>query len=384
MSELQSAIIGYGFVGKAHAEALRRLGIPIRGALEQSPEMGEMAARNLGCDQTYTHIDELVADEQVDVVHICTPNYLHLTFACRALSGGKHVICEKPLGMTGQETGQLVELVHSTGMIGAVSYNLRYYPLCQQARALIQKGNIGEPKLIHGSYLQDWLFYDTDWNWRLDPELGGSQRAIADIGTHWLDLAMWMTGRHVEEVSADVATTVPMRYKPMKEVATFDGKLKTSLQHEKEEIRTEDYASILLRFDEGVRGVMTVSQVSAGRKNRLWIEIDGTDGSVAWNSERPNQLWIGRRDQPNRLAIKDPALMEPSVRTYAGYPGGHAEGYPDTFVQFFKEVYGYISVGNFDVQRGFPTFDDGHEEVRLCEAIAESIHQDGWVQVGSG
>lgn len=381
MCDSQAAIIGYGFVGKAHAEALHRLRIPIRGVLEQSPEIGDIVARDLDCDRTYANIDELVADEQVDVVHICTPNYLHFEFAQAALSGGKHVVCEKPLGMNSQETSQLVEMVQSKGLIGVVSYNLRYYPLCQQARALIQEGEVGKPRLIHGSYLQDWLFYPSDWNWRLEPELGGSQRAIADIGTHWLDLAMWMTGRHVKEVSADIATTVPIRHKPIKEVTTFDNELENSLQYEEKEIHTEDYASILLRFDERVKGVLTVSQVSAGRKNRLWIEVDGTDGSIAWNSERPNTLWIGKRDRPNKLVIKDPALMEPSVRSYAGYPGGHAEGYPDTFVQFFKEIYGYIKDGDLDAPRDFPTFDTGHEEVRLCEVIAQSIDQGMWVKI---
>jgi predicted dehydrogenase len=381
MSELQAAIIGYGFVGKAHAEALCRLRIPIRGVLEKSPEISDSALRDLGCDRAYTEIDELVADKQVQVVHICTPNYLHFEFAQAALSGGKHVICEKPLGMNSQETNQLVELVNSKGLVGSVSYNGRYYPLCQQARALIQKGEIGEPMLIHGSYLQDWLFYPSDWNWRLDPELGGSQRAIADIGIHWLDLAVWMTGLPVIEVSADIATMIPVRHKPIEEVATFDSKFETSLQYEEKEIRTEDYASILLRFDGGARGVLTVSQVSAGRKDRLWIEVDGMDGSIAWNSEKPNQLWLGRRDQPNKLLIKDPMLMETSIRSYAGYPGGHAEGYPDTFVQFFKEVYGYISVGEFDAQRNFPTFDTGHEGVHLCEGIAQSIEQGGWAQI---
>lgn len=381
MNKLQAAIIGYGFVGKAHAEALRRLRIPIRGVLEQSPETSAHAASDLGCDQAYASIEELVADALVDVVHICTPNYLHFAFAQAALSGGKHVICEKPLGMNSRETGQLSALASSTGLVGAVSYNLRYYPLCQQARALIEKGEIGEPKLVHGSYLQDWLFYPSDWNWRLEPELGGSQRAIADIGTHWLDLAMWMTGRHVIEVLADSATTVPIRQKPLKDIATFDSKLETSLQYEEKEIHTEDYASILLRFDQGVKGVLTVSQVSAGRKNRLWMEVDGSDGSMSWNAEEPNQLWIGKRDQPNKLLIKDPALMEPSVRPYAGYPGGHAEGYPDTFVQFFREVYGYISNADFDAARHFPTFDIGHEEVLLCEAIAQSIDRRGWARI---
>jgi len=382
MVKPHAAIIGLGFVGKAHAEALRRLGITIHGVLDQTPELSDIAARDMGCDRAYISIDELIADERVSVVHICTPNYLHFEFAQAALSGEKHIVCEKPLAMNSQETSQLVDLVKSTAKVGAVSYNLRYYPLCQQARALIQEGEIGEPKLIHGSYLQDWLFHPSDWNWRLEPELGGTQRAIADIGTHWLDLAMWMTGRHVTDVHADIATVIPVRHKPSEEVATFDSKLEISKQYKKVQIHTEDYASILLHFNEGVKGVLTVSQVSAGRKNRLWIEVDGTRGSIVWNSETPNQLWIGRRDDPNELVIKDPALMKPSARSFAAYPGGHAEGYPDTFVQFFKEFYRYISSGDFDAPREFPTFITGHEEVRLCEAIAESAKKKGWINLG--
>jgi predicted dehydrogenase len=383
MTKLQAAIIGLGFVGKTHAEALRRMGIPIRGVLERTKDLSEKAAERLGDIQAYSDMDELVADEDVSVVHICTPNYLHYPFAKAALLQGKHVVCEKPLAMNSQETLELVQLAESTGNVGAVSYNLRYYPLCQQAKAMIQGGKIGEPKLIHGSYLQDWLFYTSDWNWRLVPELGGSQRAIADIGTHWLDLAMWMTGRKVTRVFADISTALPIRKRPIHEVTTFASKIETNPSYEEVEIHTEDYASILLHFTGSTKGALTVSQVSAGRKNRLWIEIDGTEGSLSWNSETPNQLWLGKRDQPNEILIKDPALMDPSIRHYAGYPGGHAEGYPDTFVRLFNDVYEYISRDDFNAPQTFPNFHTGHEEVCLCEAIAESSDHTQWIEIMS-
>lgn len=383
MTKLQAAIIGLGFVGKTHAETLRRMGISIQGVLERTKDLSERVAESLGDVRAYSDVDELVADEDVSVVHVCTPNYLHYAFAKASLLLGKHVVCEKPLAMNSKETLEMVQLTESMGKVGAVSYNLRYYPLCQQARAIIQGGKIGEPKIIHGSYLQDWLFYGSDWNWRLVPEYGGAQRAIADIGTHWLDLAMWMTGQKVIEVCAEIATVIPTRKRPTREVATFDSKIETYQSYEEVDIHTEDYASILLRFNGGAKGVLTVSQVSAGRKNRLWIEIDGTEGSLSWNSETPNQLWVGRRDQPNEIVIKDPALMEPSVRNYAGYPGGHAEGYPDTFFQLFNDVYAYISRDDFNAPQTFPNFHTGHEEVCLCEAIAESADQAQWVKMMS-
>jgi predicted dehydrogenase len=381
MTKLQAAIIGVGFVGKVHAEALRKLGIPIWGVLERTEDLSAKAAESLGDVRAYSNVDELVADEEVDVVHICTPNYLHHTLIKAALLQGKHVICEKPLAMNSQESLELVELAESTESVGAVSYNLRYYPLCQQTKAMIQGGRIGEPKFIHGSYLQDWLLYPSDWNWRLEPEVGGAQRAIADIGTHWLDLAMWMTGLEVREVCGDMATVIPKRKKPIREVATFDSKLEVHPSYEEVGIHTEDYASILLRFDGGAKGVLTLSQVSAGRKNRLWIQVDGTKGSLCWNSEKPNQLWVGRRDQPNEILMKDPSLMEPAVRKYASYPGGHAEGYPDTFIQFFQEFYTYVARGDLDAPQPFPTFQSGHEEVLLCEAIAESANKGQWIKI---
>jgi predicted dehydrogenase len=317
-------------------------------------------------------------------VHICTPNHSHARLAEALVKGNKHVLCEKPLGMNSQETSALVELAEKHQRVGAVSYNLRYYPLAQQMRALIKSGEIGEPRLVHGSYLQDWLFYPTDWNWRLDPQLGGDLRAVADIGTHWLDLASWITGRNVRQVFADLETVLPVRKKPLKkEVETFASKMAESQEYADVPINTEDYASVLLRFEENLKGVMTVSQVSAGRKNRLWIEVDGSEGSVWWDSEEPNSLWLGSRSHNNSLLIKDPALLSKEARPFAAYPGGHAEGYPDTFVQLFKAYYGYLAAGKWHEPRLFPTFLTGHEEVCICEAIAESGRQGIWINVCS-
>lgn len=373
---LGAAIIGVGFVGKAHLEALRRLGVPVRGILGSSPQRTKEAAHELKLDRGYSSIEELAEDPEVHVVHICTPNHVHSEQTKSAMQAGKHVMCEKPLAMNTRESAALVELAHKAGRLGGVAYNLRYYPLCHEARSIVQRGLIGEPRLIHGSFLQDWLLYPTDWNWRLQPELGGDMRAVADIGTHWMDLVTWIAGKKITEVCADLATVNPIRKKPRGRVESFQ-----QAQGIKDDykVTTDDYASILLRFEGNVHGVCTVSQVSAGRKTRLWFEIDGSEGSVSWNSEEPNTLWVGRRRDPNAEIIKDPSIMSPEARGYAAYPGGHAEGYPDTFVQLFKDFYSYLGKGNLTAPRAFPTFETGHTEMQLCEAIAQSARERRWV-----
>jgi len=375
---LRAAVIGAGFVGRAHIEALRRLAIPIQGVLGSSLARTQEACRSLGITRAYQSMEELASDGTVDVVHVCTPNHLHFPETKSALQAGKHVMCEKPLAMNTQETAALVQLAQRQGRVGAVTYNLRYYPLCQEAHALVEQGAIGEPRIVHGTYLQDWLFYPSDWNWRLEPELGGAMRAVADIGTHWLDLIGWITGCSLKELCADLATVIPVRQRPKGPVETF----KTAdTATDPVRMTTDDYGSILLHFEGGLRGVLTVSQVSAGRKNRMWFEIDGSEGSLAWDEEQPNLLWIGSRKESNRYLIKDPSLMSPQARSYAAYPGGHAEGYPDTFVQLFKDLYGYIAAGDFKAQRSFPTFETGHYEVKLCEIVALSARERRWVEV---
>ncbi len=381
MRELRAAVIGLGFVGRAHVEALRRLGITIQGVMDVSREVGETIAKTLGISHVYSSIEEIICDPFVNVVHICTPNFLHFEMAKALIEGGKFVICEKPLAMKSHEGAELVKLSKDKNQCSAVNYNLRYYPLCQEARILIEKGYIGKPRLVYGSYLQDWLFYPSDWNWRLDPTLGGELRAVADIGTHWMDLAMWLTQSSIESVCADMMTVIPIRQKPRREIETFVSKVETIQEFDEVEIHTEDYASILLRFSNNIRGVMTVSQVSPGRKNRLWFEVDGSEGALSWDSEEPNVLWIGHRNKPNQIVIKDPALMNEQARGYAAYPGGHAEGYPDTFVQLFKEFYTYVHKGEFSAPRPFPTFEDGWRELVLCEAIQCSAREARWVDV---
>jgi predicted dehydrogenase len=374
-----AAVIGVGFVGRAHIEALRRIGVPIRGILGSSVERTATAAESLRLDRAYTSLEELAQDPTVHAVHVCTPNHLHFHEASTLLRAGKHVLCEKPLAMESRESSVLTKIARESGRVGAVAYNLRYYPLCHEARAILSSGAIGQPQLVHGSFLQDWLLFPTDWNWRLEPELGGELRAVSDIGTHWLDLIMWITGRKVVELCADLATIVPVRQRPRGRVESFQQA--GSGASDEVPITTDDYASILLHLENNIRGVVTVSQVSAGRKTRLWFEVNGTEGSLAWNSEEPNTLWIGRRDTASEELPKDPALMSPQARGYAAYPGGHAEGYPDTFVQLFRDFYRYLEAGNFSEPRIFPTFDTGHHEMLLCDAIAKSARSRAWTPV---
>ncbi|HEX3320886.1 MAG TPA: Gfo/Idh/MocA family oxidoreductase [Terriglobales bacterium] len=374
----RAAVIGAGFVGRAHIESLRRQGIPVLGVLGSSPDRATESAKSLRLQRAYRSLEELVADRDVDVVHVCTPNYLHAKETSALLKAGKHVMCEKPLAMNAPESAELVELARKEKRVGGVTYNLRYYPLCQQARSMISSGAIGEPRLVHGSFLQDWLLYPTDWNWRLETKLGGDLRAVSDIGTHWMDLTSWIVGRSITEVCADLATVIPIRKKPRGRVETFRS---SAAETDDVKIATDDYASVLVHLDGGARGVYTLSQVSAGRKARLWYEIDGSEASLAFDSENPNTLWIGRRKGPNEELMKDPSLMSAEARGYSAYPGGHIEGYPDTFMQLFKDFYSYIGAGDLSMPRTFPTFEDGHREMMLCDAIALSGKERRWVTV---
>ena len=380
MQKPAAAIVGLGFVGRAHLDALRRLGISVQGVLGSTPERTKSSRDALGLPRAYASLEELAADPSVQVVHLCTPNNEHFQEASQLLRAGKHVLCEKPLSLDSRESAALVSLSRETRRVGAVTYNLRYYPLCQEARALIRKGAIGQVRLLHGSFLQDWLLFPTDWNWRLEAKIGGELRAVSDIGTHWLDLVTWITDTKISELCADLATVLPTRRKPKGRVETFQKA--DAAQTEEVLMTTDDYASVLLRFENDAHGVMTVSQVSAGRKARLWFEIDGSEGSLSFDSESPNSLWIGRRERACEVLPKDPALQTPESRGYAAYPGGHPEGYPDTFVQLFKDFYAYIAAGDLQAGRSFPTFETGHEELLLCEAIAESARKSSWITVG--
>jgi predicted dehydrogenase len=374
-------IAGTGFIGPAHLEALRRNHIQVTGLAEETPELCHKKAAELGIPTAYASFQDMIADPDINVVHLATPNFLHFPQAQAALMAGKHVVCEKPLAMNSNESAQLVKLAAEKNLVNAINFNLRFYPIVHHARSLVQSGELGSVYSIHGSYLQDWLLLETDWNWRLEPGLGGTLRAVADIGSHWLDLTTFITSLKVSEVMADFRTFIPVRKKPSKPIETFTGKMLKPEDYIDQPIATEDYASILLRYENGARGVLTVSQVSAGRKNRLYFEIDGSKSSIAFESERPNELWVGHRDRPNELLLKDPSLLSEEARKIASYPGGHNEGFPDTFKQLTAKVYAYIRAGNFNAVPDFPTFADGHYELVLCEAIEKSAREGNWVKI---
>jgi predicted dehydrogenase len=374
-------IAGTGFIGPAHLEALRRNHIQVTGLAEETPELCHKKAAELGIPTAYASFQDMIADPDINVVHLATPNFLHFPQAQAALMAGKHVVCEKPLAMNSNESAQLVKLAAEKNLVNAINFNLRFYPIVHHARSLVQSGELGSVYSIHGSYLQDWLLLETDWNWRLEPGLGGTLRAVADIGSHWLDLTTFITSLKVSEVMADFRTFIPVRKKPSKPIETFTGKMLKPEDYIDQPIATEDYASILLRYENGARGVLTVSQVSAGRKNRLYFEMDGSKSSIAFESERPNELWVGHRDRPNELLLKDPSLLSEEARKIASYPGGHNEGFPDTFKQLTAKVYAYIRAGNFNAVPDFPTFADGHYELVLCEAIEKSAREGNWVKI---
>ena len=386
-SKKTAAVVGTGFIGPVHVEALRRIGIEVKGMLGSTPAKGAMVKDRFGLAKAYADYEEILADDEVDVVHITSPNRYHRAMAVGAIDAGKHVVCEKPLATTSAETFELLDLAaRNPRLVTAVNYNVRFYPLALHARNLIQSGTLGPVMSVRGDYSQDWLLKETDWNWRLLPEEGGELRAVGDIGTHWMDLILFVTGLDIDSVFADLATLVPMRLRPKGALATFqtDDAAKGRMESEPIEIRTEDWGSILFRFSNGARGAMCVSQVTAGRKNRITFEIACARASLAWDSEHPNDLWIGHRDKSNELLIRDPSLLAPEIRSFASYPGGHNEGFPDTFKQLYRAIYDYLAEKDYSRPKLFASFEDGHREMLLCEAILKSHRAQRWVRVTNG
>jgi predicted dehydrogenase len=381
MTRIRAAVIGAGFIGPVHVEGLRRAGVTVQGILDMTPEKSQQAAENLGLPKGYASLEEILDDDDVQSVHITTPNRLHFEMASAVLRRGKHVMCEKPLAMNSRESAELVELARTSGVAAGVNYNIRYYPLCQEAAQRVREGELGQMFHVTGGYVQDWLFHETDFNWRVVAEEGGQLRAVADIGTHWLDLVQTIVGQKVTAVCADLKTIYPERKRPKGEVETFSGKEGSVQATEPISITTDDYGCVMLRFQEGAPGCLVVSQVTAGRKNCLRFEIAGSRQALAWNSEQPNELWVGHRDDPNQVLLRDPALMRETARRCADYPGGHNEGFPDTFKQCFRDFYGYILAGDKSAKPTFPAFADGHQEILLCEAILESHRQRRWVEL---
>jgi predicted dehydrogenase len=380
MKSIRMAIFGTGFMGRVHLEAARRVefveAVAIAGRNTE-------AARRLGTGfsiaTTATDYRYILRDPTIDAVHICTPNAQHFPMAQDALRAGKHVLCEKPLATTVEEGKELVSLAAQQGLRNCVCHNLRYYPMVQQMRRMCEAGELGEILIVQGTYSQDWLLHDTDWNWRVDATAGGPSRCMADIGSHWFDMAEHVTGLRVSSLCADLQTFHPIRKKPKHSVETFANKLFGPDDYIETVVDTEDFGAVLFRMGERARGCITASQVSAGRKNRLSIEIYGTRSSVAWDQERPDELWAGHRDTGNQIFVKDPSLLKPAARGYADLPGGHSEGYDDTFKQVFRRF--YASIGTRDGVPEYPQFVDGLRQLTILHAALQSHRTRGWVDV---
>jgi predicted dehydrogenase len=380
MSKMQTAVIGTGFVGRVHVEAIRRLGeVELAAIADQSEDLARQFGKQLGVDRAIGDYRQLLADPQIRAVHICVPNNLHYAIARDALQAGKAVLCEKPLAATVAEAAELTKLAADKKLVNATSYNLRYYPLVQHMRRMVENGDLGEILAVQGTYSQDWLFYDTDYNWRLEPEAGGKSRAMADIGSHWCDMVEHVTGLKITALCADLQTFHKVRKKPKRPIETYAGKLLAPEDYDERPIQTEDFGAILLRLGDRARGALTINQVAAGRKNRLWLEIYGTKRGAAWDGENPNELWIGRRDGNNELMVKDPSLLEAGARAFADLPGGHAEGYGDTFKQLFRRFYAAVA----DPSRAgdLPTFAAGLRQLTLVEGVLRSSAQSTWLEV---
>lgn len=378
LSTIGAAVIGTGFIGSVHLSTLRRLGIPIVGVLGSSAARGADRARALGVAKAYGSLDELLADPAVQVVHVTSPNVAHYGQVKAILAAGKHVICEKPLAMTSAQSAEMLAMARASGKVAAVCYNTRFYPLNQQAHGMMKAGELGDLRLITGHFHQDWLAKDTDWNWRLEADEGGPLRSVSDIGTHWVDLTNFITGQKPVSVIAELATFIPERQKPLGPVETFTASKGAT---ETRKIATDDAATILLRYGNGGRGMMSTSQVSHGRRGLLSWDISGSKASAAWSAEHPEDLWIGHREAPNQILLRDPSLMNPTGAAAAFMPGGHPEGFADTWAAFFTQVYRDVVRGGRGADSTWATFDDGHYEMLFCDAVLASAAKGAWVDV---
>jgi predicted dehydrogenase len=354
---LRAGIIGGGFIGGVHAHAVRAAGGVVSRVAGSSPASAAEAANRLGAERAADSAEELIADDEVDVVHICTPNATHVRLAESAIAVGKPVICEKPLAVTTADARRLVEAAATAGVIATVPFVYRYYPTVREARARISQGDAGPLWLLHGSYLQDWLSGSDQTNWRVDPALGGTSRAFGDIGVHWCDLMEFVTGHRITRLVAHRARAYAER----------SGSA----------VSTEDGATVLFETDCGAAGSVVVSQVSPGRKNRLWFSFDGPDGGFVFDQELPDSLWVGGRDE-NRVVPRGPDTLSPQASRYSRLPAGHPQGYQDCFNAFVADVYASVRGERPD---GLPLFGDGLRAAELTAAVVESDTNKTWVEV---
>lgn len=382
MAGVKAAIIGMGYIGVSHIEAIRRIGYAeLVAVTDVNSELAHKKAEEYNIPKCYDTVDELLADPEIQVVHNCTPNNLHLEINEKIIKAGKHVFSEKPLARTSEESEKLLEVLKEHPEVAhGVSFCYRMNPLVQDMKNRIKAGEIGDPLVVHGSYLQDWLLFDTDYNWRIEPEVSGPSRCMADIGSHWMDTAQTVVGSKITDVCADLFIALPTRKKPKGQVETFAKNANT--EYEERTITTEDYGAVLVRFANGARGVFQASEISAGRKCFLNIEVDGTKASYYWNQEKSDEMWMGNRDVENRQIMRNPGQMSPEARQYTYLAAGHPEGWNDAFRNNILSFYNHIKSGKQGEENvDFATFDDGHYIMKLTEAIIESSKTGRWVHV---
>jgi predicted dehydrogenase len=371
---LRVGIAGSGFIGRVHARSARLAGGRLIAVAASSADSARAAAAELDAERPAASVEELVAADDIDVVHICTPNHLHRPLAEAALATRKHVVCEKPLALDATEAESLVTAAAESGRQASVPFVYRFYPTVREARERVARGDLGAITLLHGTYLQDWLLRPEDDNWRVDASTGGASRAFADIGSHWCDLAEFVSGHRVTRLSARTLTTVPERVSDSARRAFAAG----DSAGEPRAVSTEDVALVQFETDGGAIGSVVISQVSAGRKNRLWIELDGSDSALAFDQEQPEQLWAGRRETES-IVRRDPESLSPAAGRYATLPGGHPQGYADCFDSFVADFYEAVRTGV--PPAGLPVFADGLRAVRMTEAVLASASSGEWVDV---
>lgn len=383
MNKIKVGIIGMGFIGVSHIEAIRRIGyLELTSVADANYALAKKKADEYGIPNCCADIDELIADPSIQVIHNCTPNHLHLEINEKIIKAGKHVFSEKPLARSSKESAHMLELLKSyPDTVAGVNFCYRMNPLIQDAKNRIAAGEIGVPYLVHGSYLQDWLLFETDYNWRIDPEYTGVSRCVGDIGSHWMDLAQTVVNCRITEVCANVVTALPTRKKPTTQVETFA--VNSNVEYEEKVISTEDYAGVLVKFENGASGLFQCSEISAGRKCYLDIEIDGSKASLHWNQETSDRMWKGNRDSNNEHVMRNPNLATPEARKYTYLAAGHPEGWNDAFKNNLTAFYDFLRAGkkHSTDKADFATFEDGHYIMLLTEAIILSGKEKRWVSV---
>ena len=369
MDRIRSGIIGTGFIGGVHAAAVRAAGGVVQAVASATPEEARSAADAWHAEHTANSGLDLIDRDDIDVVHICTPNATHAELAHAAIAAGKAVVCEKPLAINPDSAAGLVDQAAATGVVNAVPFVYRYYPTVREARDRISRDEAGRLWLLHGSYLQDWLSGRQVSNWRVDPKLGGTSRAFGDIGVHWCDLMEFVTGHRITRLVAHWANA----YTERPSLSDGPGEGPTA-------VATEDGAVVTFETDRGAAGSVVVSQVSLGRKNRLWFSFDGLDAAYIFDQELPDSLWVGGLRE-NHVVPRGPDTLSVAAGRYARLPTGHPQGYQDSFTAFIGDVYAAV-VG--EKPDGLPTFEAGLRATRITAAVVESARSGNWVNVPEG